>query len=93
MNKEQDIVMILLELEKNMVKNYATAITEASSDEITEKLCDLFNMSMNAQRDLFNLSNSKGWYQLDYADMNKINTTEKKLTNKLSNMGANENES
>ncbi len=86
MNKEQDIVMILLELEKNMVKNYATAITEASSDELTEKFCELFNMSMNAQRDLFNLANEKGWYQLEYAKTNKLDTTEKKLTNKLSEM-------
>lgn len=87
MNNDQDIIMILLELEKDMVKNYATAITEASSDTLTERLCDLFNMSMNAQRDLFDLANSKGWYQLEYAEINKLNTAEKKLTNKLSNMG------
>lgn len=87
MNKDKDLIMILLELEKNMVKNYATAITEASSDNLTEKYTELFNMSKNAQRDLFNLSQNKGWYILEYAENQKISQENQKLSNQLSNLG------
>ena len=86
MNQEQDKIMILLELEKNMVKNYATAITEASSDYLTEEFTNLFNNSKEAQRKLFNFSNSKGWYKLEAAEQNKIEQEKQKLNQKLSNM-------
>lgn len=92
MNKDQDIVMILLELEKNMVKNYATAITEASNDNLTGKFEELFNMAKNAQRNIFNLAKTKGWYQLEYAEMQKIDQEYQKLNQKLSNLGGNQNE-
>lgn len=86
MNQEQDNIMILLELEKNMVKNYATAITEASTDALTEEFTKLFNDSKKAQRDLFNFASSKGWYQIEAAQQDKINTEQQKLSSKLSNL-------
>ncbi|MBQ7140497.1 MAG: spore coat protein [Bacilli bacterium] len=90
MNEDQNKVMILIELEKNLVKNYATAITEASNDNLTQKICELFNMSLNASRDLFNLANEKGWYQLEYAQIQKIEQEYQKLSQKLSDIqGAN----
>lgn len=92
MNQDKDIVMILLELEKNMVKNYATAITEASNDNLVNKFEELFNMSKNAQRDLFNLANSRNWYSLEYAEAQKIDQEYQKLSNELANIGGNNNE-
>ena len=92
MNQDKDIVMILLELEKNMVKNYATAITEASNDNLVNKFEELFNMSKNAQRDLFNLANSRNWYSLEYAEAQKIDQEYQKLSNELANIGGNSNE-
>jgi len=87
MNQDKDIVMLLLELEKNMVKNYATAITEASNDTLNQKIQELFNMSNRAQRDLFNLAKSKNWYTLEYAQIQKINSEYQKLGDQLSNIG------
>lgn len=78
MEKDQEILNILLELEKNMVKNYATSITEASNDKLTEKFEDVFNESKKAQRELFNYMSNKGWYKLEYATENKISQEEKK---------------
>ena len=92
MNKDKDLMMILLELEKNIVKNYSNAITEASSDNLTEKFTELFNMSRLAQRDLFNLINSKGWYNLEYAEVQKISQEQQKLNTQLSNLGGCSNE-
>jgi len=54
MNQEQDNIMILLELEKNMVKNYGVAITEASNDNLNNEFIKLFNDSNKAQRDIYN---------------------------------------
>jgi len=92
MNNDQDKVLLLIELEKNLVKNYATAITEASNDELTQKLCELFNMSLNASRDLFNLAINNGWYQLEYAKTQKIDQEYQKLNQKLSNIQGESNE-
>ena len=86
MNKEQDNIMILLELEKNMVKNYSVAITEASNDTLSEEITKLFNDSKQAQRDIFNFASSKGWYQLESAPQNKIVEEQQKLSPKMSNM-------
>ena len=86
MNKEQDNIMILLELEKNIVKNYSTAITEASNDELTNSFTKLFNDSKQAQREIFNYTLSKGWYNLETAPQDKIKQKQQKLSTKLSNI-------
>lgn len=86
MNQEQDNIMILLELEKNMVKNYSVAITEASNDELCNQFSTLFDESKQAQRQLYNYSLSKGWYQIEQAEQNKIQQEQQKLSSKLANI-------
>ena len=86
MNQEQDNIMILLELEKNMIKNYSTAITEASNDELCNEFTKLFDDAKQAQRELYNYSLSKGWYQIEQEEQNKIQQEQQKLSPKLSNM-------
>lgn len=86
MNQEQDNIMILLELEKNMVKNYSVAITEASNDELCNEFSTLFEESKQAQRQLYNYSLSKGWYQIEQAEQKKIQQEQQKLSSKLTNI-------
>ena len=86
MNQEQDNIMILLELEKNMVKNYSVAITEASNDYLNNEFTKLFEDSKQAQRELFNFALSKGWYQIEAAEQNKISQEQQKLSQKLTNI-------
>jgi len=86
MNQEQDNIMILLELEKNMVKNYSVAITEASNDNLNNQFIKLFNDSNKAQRDIYNYVLSKGWYQIESAEQNKIAQEQQKLSQKMSSM-------
>jgi len=86
MNQEQDNIMILLELEKNMVKNYGVAITEASNDNLNNEFIKLFNDSNKAQRDIYNYALSKGWYQIEAAEQNKISQEQQKLSQKMSSM-------
>lgn len=86
MEKDQEIMNILLELEKNLVKNYATGITEASSDKLATKFEDFFNDSKKAQRDIFNFMSAKSWYNLEYAKENKVAQEEKKNSQTLENL-------
>ena len=86
MNQDQDNIMILLELEKNMVKNYSVAITEASNDNLTNEFSKLFEDSKQAQRQIYNYALSKGWYQIEKAEQNKIQQEQQKLSPKLANM-------
>ena len=86
MNQEQDNIMILLEIEKNMVKNYSTAITEASNDTLTKEFTNLFENSKQAHRQLLNYALSNGWYQLEQAPQDKISQEQQKLQPKLANM-------
>ena len=86
MNQDQDNIMILLELEKNMVKNYSVAITEASNSELMNEFSKLFEDSKQAQRQIYNYALSKGWYQIEQAPQDKINQEKQKLQPKLANM-------
>jgi len=86
MNQDQDNIMILLELEKNMVKNYSVAITEASNSELMNEFSKLFEDSKQAQRQIYNYALSKGWYQIEQAPQDKINQEQQKLQPKLANM-------
>ena len=86
MNQEQDNIMILLELEKNMVKNYSVAITEASNDELSNEFSKLFEDSKQAQREIYNYALSKGWYQIEQAQQDKITQEQQKLSSKLQNI-------
>lgn len=86
MNQDQDNIMILLELEKNIVKNYSVAITEASNDNLKNELTKLFEDSRQAQSKLYNYALSKGWYQIEQAPQDKISQEQQKLQPKLANM-------
>lgn len=86
MSQNQDNIMILLELEKNMVKNYSVAITEASNDQLYNEFSTLFEDAKKAQRELYNYSLSKGWYQIEQAQQDKISQEQQKLAPKLANM-------
>ena len=80
MTKDQEIINILLELEKNMVKNMAIAITEASSEKLSSVFENLFNNSKKAQRDIFDYMNKQGFYKLEYANQSKVNKEEQKCS-------------
>ena len=86
MTKDQEILNILLELEKNMVKNMATAITEASSEKLSTAFEDIFNNSKKAQRDIFDYMNKQGFYKLEYASQSKVSKEEQKSSQTLNEL-------
>lgn len=78
MEKDQEIMGIILEIEKNLTKNYAIALTEASNDKLTNDLKEQFDQVLQNQRDVYNYMSSQGWYKLEYATESKIKQDKEK---------------
>ena len=83
---DSDFLALALSCEKGMITNYSIALTEASNESYLQKLFPLFQDSLNMHRELFELTFSKGWYKLESADMNKINTEYNELNQKISEL-------
>ncbi len=83
---DKDYITTMLTIEKAMVKDYATALTEASNNDLYNDYLDMFNDVSNLQRDIYNLMFKKGWYQLEMAQDNKIEEKLNCLTNEISQL-------
>jgi len=77
---------IILELEKNMSNNYSIAMNEASSDDLYENYFDMFTCIKDTTRDIFDLMNYLGWYNLEYVEESKIDKKINSLTKQLDNL-------
>lgn len=82
----KDYITTMLTIEKAMVKDYATALTEASNNDLYNDYLDMFNDVSNLQRDIYNLMFKKGWYQLEMAQDNKIEEKLNCLTSEISQL-------
>lgn len=80
---DKDYITTILSIEKEIVKNYAIAMTEASNDDLCNDFHDMFDDVSEIQREVYNVMFKKGWYCLEVADENKImqklNTLEQEL--------------
>ncbi len=57
---------------KNMTKNYAVALTEASNDLLYKALKKQFDAVSKLQREAFEVVFRNGWYVLEEADGAKV---------------------
>lgn len=70
---DKDYANKLLSCLKEMTKNYAVALTEASNEELYNKFKNMFIRYSKMQRDVFEAMFRKGWYELEKIDTNKLN--------------------
>ena len=70
---DKDYANKLLSCLKEMIKNYAVALTEASNEILYNKYKDMFIRYSMMQRNLFEAMFRKGWYELEKIDTNKLN--------------------
>ena len=70
---DKDHITCLLSTLKEMTKNYATAMTEASNESLYKSYESIFNKLSNLQRETYELMFEKGWYSLEKAENQKIN--------------------
>lgn len=69
---DKDYLNSLLSCLKEMTKNFATAMTEASNDNLYEKYEEMFEDVSEMQREVYEVMFQNGWYVLEKADTNKI---------------------
>ena len=77
------ILYDMLNTEKNMKINTATALNEASCDEVYDLYYKMFERISDAAKDLFTLGYNNSWYQLDQTTKTKISENHTKLKNEL----------
>lgn len=70
---DKDYITSLLSCLKEMEKNYAIAMTEASCDNLYEQHKETFLEISNLQREVYQLMFRYGWYSLETAEAQKIN--------------------
>ena len=69
---DKDYITCLLTALKEMTKNYATAMTEASNENLYRSYNSIFNKISELQRETYELMFRKGWYSLEKAEQQKI---------------------
>ncbi len=69
---DKDYITTMLSVEKQMVKDFAVALTEASNTDLYNDYYDMFDEVSNMQRQIYNLMFKKGWYSLEKAEESKI---------------------
>lgn len=85
---DKDYLDSLLSCLKEMVKNYATALTEASNESLYQQYKTMFENYSDLQREVFELMFRKGWYVLEKAEVQKIDTKYQTLSKELSDLNA-----
>jgi len=70
---EKDYINCLLNTLKEMEKNYAYVLTEASNKHLYEKYKNMFDTYASLQREVYEAMFRKGWYTLEVAEEQKIN--------------------
>ena len=70
---DRDFINDILATEKYLTNSYNTAVNEASIEELYQLQMKHLNDSHQAARDLYNLMQQKGWYNVEPAENQKIN--------------------
>ena len=71
---DKDYMNSLLGTLKEMVKNYAVALTEASNETLYNKFKTMFDEYSNLQREVYETMFRKGWYSLEKVEKQKLDS-------------------
>ncbi len=83
---DKDYITNLLSSLKEMVKNYAVALTEASNEYLYQEYNNMFLEYSKLQRDVYELMFRKGWYVLKKDDNMEINKKYQTLNQELTEL-------
>lgn len=70
---DKDYINSVLSTLKELVKNYAVSLTEASNETLYSKYKTMFDEYSSLQREVYEIMFRFGWYELEKSDNNKIN--------------------
>jgi len=83
---DSDYLNDILATEKSLSNNYVIVMNEASNNDLFEQIGNICMETKTSARDLFNLQFQKGWYRLEQANANKINTISQEYNQKLNEL-------
>ena len=69
---DKDYINTLLSCLKEMVKNYATVLTEVSNETLYNEYKTMFDDYSSLQREVYETMFRKGWYIVEIVDDQKI---------------------
>lgn len=82
---DRDYLNMILSLLKDIEKNYVVFLSEASNESLFEEFKKVFDGVINLQREAYELSFKKGWYELSRAEdtsvKEKMTTLEEEFDN------------
>ena len=80
---DKDYINCLLSSLKEMVKNYSTVMTEASNEELYTSYKSMFENYIAMQREVYELMFRLGWYSLEKAETQKIDSKVQMLNQEI----------
>ena len=80
---DRDYINDILYNEKSLLNNTATALTEASNEDLQEDIFEIFSTIDSIQAETYELAWNNGWYILEEAEKTKITQKAKELQKKL----------
>ena len=86
---DKDYLTCLLTILKEMSKNYASAMTEASNEHLYQSYLSIFNELSTLQREAYELMFQNGWYAMEPAETTKINEKYNTLSTEYQDLSVN----
>lgn len=83
---DKDYINCLLSSLKELVKNYAIALTEASNENLYNNYKEIFDKYISLQREVYELMFRNGWYSLEKAEMQKINSKAQMISQEITDL-------
>lgn len=80
---DRDYLNDILYNEKMITVNTATALTEASNEDIEKEFQNIFNTVKDLQTEAYEIAWNFGWYSLEETEKTKVNQKVKELQTKL----------
>lgn len=80
--EDKDLMEKELLLIKGVCDLYMHGALESSTAEVHEAFKYALNESLNIQNKIYNLMAEKGWYSMEIAEQQKIDSTKQKYQNK-----------
>ena len=85
---DKDYMNSLLGTLKEMVKNYAVALTEASNENLYNEFKTMFDEYSNFQREVYEAMFRKGWYSLEKVEQEKLDNKYQTLNQEFMDLNA-----
>ena len=83
--QDQDLLEDVLITEKNLCSLLTTGVTECATANVRTDIKDVLNNELDIQNQVFNTMSTKGWYQPEAAEQNKITQARNKFAQRPMN--------